>query len=118
MHRLCGARECPFYSVLSNAYKLCSSTRNTRIERTWGEVGSQFARCWRAFFTRLETEYFLDVANPAHLWLLTTIFLDDLNADCAQFVQDWNAHAISGTRTNEKSPRVSPYKRLFLSSDI
>jgi hypothetical protein len=30
------------------------STRNTRIERIWSEVGSQFARAWRAFFLRLE----------------------------------------------------------------
>jgi hypothetical protein len=27
-----------------------SSTFNTRIERLWVEVGSQFARRWRAFF--------------------------------------------------------------------
>lgn len=31
-----------------------SSTRNTRIERLWLEVGTQFARAWRAFFSRLE----------------------------------------------------------------
>ncbi|KIO01839.1 hypothetical protein M404DRAFT_149003 [Pisolithus tinctorius Marx 270] len=31
-----------------------SSTRNCRIERLWVEVGSQFARRWRAFFARLE----------------------------------------------------------------
>ncbi|KAJ6592418.1 hypothetical protein B0H19DRAFT_917321 [Mycena capillaripes] len=29
-----------------------SSTRNTRIERLWVEVGTQFARRWRAFFTQ------------------------------------------------------------------
>ncbi|KAK7000661.1 hypothetical protein R3P38DRAFT_3616554 [Favolaschia claudopus] len=31
-----------------------TSTRNTRIERLWVEVGSQFARRWRGFFLRLE----------------------------------------------------------------
>jgi ABC-type Fe3+ transport system permease subunit len=28
------------------------STHNTRIERLWVEVGTQFARAWRAFFIR------------------------------------------------------------------
>ena len=31
-----------------------SSTHNTQIERLWVEVGTQFARSWRAFFFRLE----------------------------------------------------------------
>jgi hypothetical protein len=31
-----------------------SSTHNTRIERLWVEVGTQFAQRWRGFFSQLE----------------------------------------------------------------
>ncbi|KIM60740.1 hypothetical protein SCLCIDRAFT_36106, partial [Scleroderma citrinum Foug A] len=61
---------------------LNSSTRNCRIERLWVEVGSQFARRWRAFFTCLERIHLLDAQNPTHLWLLHTLFLDDIGHDC------------------------------------
>ncbi|KAJ7663363.1 hypothetical protein DFH06DRAFT_986851 [Mycena polygramma] len=40
-----------------------SSTHNTRIERLWVEVGTQFARRWRAFFTRLGELHRLDRKN-------------------------------------------------------
>lgn len=84
-----------------------SSTHNTRIERLWVEVGTQFARRWRSFFTRLEQDYGLNVRNPAHLWLLSTMFLDDINNDCEEFVQNWNQHGISGTETHNRAPIVS-----------
>ncbi|RDX53979.1 hypothetical protein OH76DRAFT_1313617, partial [Lentinus brumalis] len=72
-----------------------SSTRNTRIERMWVEVGSQFAYGWRAFFTRLERWHRLDPSNPAHLWLLHYLFLELINVDCKRFREDWNHHPIS-----------------------
>lgn len=84
-----------------------SSTHNTRIERLWVEVGTQFARQWRAFFTRLEEQYFLDVKNPGHLWLLSILFLDQINADCEQFIMNWNLHGISGNETRGMAPLVS-----------
>ncbi|KAI6139131.1 hypothetical protein BKA82DRAFT_3988947, partial [Pisolithus tinctorius] len=80
------------------------STRNTRIERLWVEVGTQFARRWRAFFTRLENHHMLDYQNPNHLWLLHSLFLDTVNADCLDFRREWNCHPISGPDTNNKSP--------------
>ncbi|KIO19772.1 hypothetical protein M407DRAFT_49549, partial [Tulasnella calospora MUT 4182] len=84
------------------------STHNQRIERLWVEVGSQFARRWRAFFERLENEHHLDPKNPNHLWLLHFLFLDDLNNDATAFQDDWNFHPISssrgGARTGNKSP--------------
>ncbi|KAJ7730649.1 hypothetical protein B0H14DRAFT_2409566, partial [Mycena olivaceomarginata] len=80
-----------------------SSTHNTRIERLWVEVGSQFARRWRAFFYRLERVHGLDRTNPHHLWLLHLLFLDDLNEDCATFQEEWNAHPISG-EGHDQSP--------------
>ncbi|KAJ7658200.1 hypothetical protein DFH06DRAFT_990482, partial [Mycena polygramma] len=80
------------------------STRNTRIERLWVEVGTQFARRWRAFFTRLGRLYRLDRKNPSHLWLLHRLFLPDINDDCRDFQDEWNLHPISGRLTNDQSP--------------
>ncbi|KAJ7144675.1 hypothetical protein C8R46DRAFT_1159249 [Mycena filopes] len=80
-----------------------SSTHNTRIERLWVEVGSQFARRWRAFFYRLEALHRLDRTNANHLWLLHRLFLDDINRDCAEFQVQWNAHPISGAG-HDQSP--------------
>ncbi|KAK7037412.1 hypothetical protein VNI00_011162 [Paramarasmius palmivorus] len=72
-----------------------SSTRNTRIERLWVEVGKQFARRWRAFFFRLEELHGLDRSNPTHLWLLQRLFLGMINKDCEEFVEEWNSHPIA-----------------------
>ncbi|KAJ7639840.1 hypothetical protein DFH06DRAFT_1001840, partial [Mycena polygramma] len=83
-----------------------SSTHNTRIERLWVEVGSQFARCWRAFFYRLERLHGLDRTDPHHLWLVHFLFLDALNEDCAKFQEEWNTHPISG-EGHDQSPNVS-----------
>ncbi|KAJ7718880.1 hypothetical protein DFH07DRAFT_761389, partial [Mycena maculata] len=80
------------------------STRNTRIERLWVEVGTQFARQWRAFFTRLGRLHRLDRKNPAHLWLLHRLFLDSINDDCKEFQTEWNLHPISGRTTSDQSP--------------
>ncbi|KAJ7452138.1 hypothetical protein B0H11DRAFT_2156948 [Mycena galericulata] len=81
----------------------CSSTHNTRVERLWVEVGSQFARRWRGFFYRLEALHGLDRTNSSHLWLLHRLFLDMLNADCAEFQAQWNSHPISGAG-HDQSP--------------
>ncbi|KAH9886213.1 hypothetical protein C8Q73DRAFT_748968 [Cubamyces lactineus] len=80
-----------------------SSTRNTRIERMWVEVGTQFAMRWRAFFTRLERCHRLDPSAPGHLWLLHVLFLREINDDCQSFQRDWNHHPLSGSGHN-KSP--------------
>jgi hypothetical protein len=82
------------------------STRNTRIERLWLEVGTQFCRRWKAFFLRLERLHHLDRSNPYHLWLLHFLFLDDINHDCEIFQKEWNCHPISGQAANDKSPDV------------
>ncbi|KAJ7025144.1 hypothetical protein C8F04DRAFT_968143, partial [Mycena alexandri] len=80
------------------------STRNTRIERLWVEVGTQFARRWRGFFTRLERWHGLDHTSPYHLWLLHQLFLVDINSDCEDFQAEWNLHPLSGTRNKGQSP--------------
>lgn len=81
-----------------------SSTRNSRIERLWVEVGTQFVRRWRGFFLRCERCHRLDVENSRHLWLIQKLFLRAINDDCEEFRQEWNLHPISGM-TNNKSPQ-------------
>jgi len=90
-----------------------SSTHNTRIERLWVEVGRNFCRTWRAFFYRLECEFGLDPSDPGHIWILQKLFLDDINADCDAFVQQWNSHPISGGDTHDMSPQVHFHIHLF-----
>jgi hypothetical protein len=81
------------------------STHNTRIERLWGEVGSQFARRWRGFFQRLQFKYSLNHQDPHHLWLLKELFLTEIQADCKLFVAHWNHHGIRGPAQSQ-SPEV------------
>ncbi|KAJ7743027.1 hypothetical protein DFH07DRAFT_750030, partial [Mycena maculata] len=77
------------------------STRNTRIESLWVEVGTQFARQWRGFFQRLERLHRFDPDDLHHLWLLHHIFLGELNEDCSKFQEEWNNHPISGKGENQ-----------------
>ncbi|KAG1907985.1 uncharacterized protein F5891DRAFT_938969, partial [Suillus fuscotomentosus] len=84
-----------------------SPTRNLWIEHLWVEVGTQFARRWRAFFTRLENHHRLNPHSPSHIWLLQTLFLDEINQDCSDFWAEWNCHPIHGPDTNDKSPKVN-----------
>jgi hypothetical protein len=84
-----------------------SSTGNTRIERLWVEVGTQFARRWRGFFSRLEQLHRLDSDNPTHLWLLHILFLDEISNDCAEFQNQWNHKPLAGA--GNLSPTVCSY---------
>ncbi|KAJ7571931.1 hypothetical protein C8J56DRAFT_810197, partial [Mycena floridula] len=77
------------------------STHNTRIERLWVEVGTQFARRWRGFFHRLERCHHLNQSNKHHLWLLQYLFVGDINNDCDAFRNEWNSHPISGEGHNQ-----------------
>ena len=97
-----------------SSHNLVSSTHNTRIERLWVEVGRSFCRSWRAFFGRLEDQFGLDCSNPIHIWLLQTLFLNDINTDCDSFVREWNLHPISGHDTNNMSPQVCSWKPSIL----
>ena len=90
-----------------------SSTRNSRIERLWVEVGSQFARPWKAFFTRLENLHGLQRNNTPHLWLLQHLFLPEINTACVVFQNKWNCHPISNTGAIGKE--LSPLDMRFLS---
>ncbi|KAG1722056.1 hypothetical protein EDB19DRAFT_1646053, partial [Suillus lakei] len=70
---------------------------------SWVEVGTQFARMWRAFFYRLERLHGLDVSNAQHLWLLHELFLEQIKSDCHTFQAEWNVHPISG-EGHDQSP--------------
>jgi hypothetical protein len=94
------------------SYLWGSSTHNSRIERLWVEIGTQFARQWRAFFLRLETYHYLDRSNPHHLWLLHFLFLEQINQDCEQFRQNWNSHPLSGNGGNQ-CPNVRVLHNMF-----
>ena len=84
-----------------------SSTHNTRIERIWGEVGSQLAHRWKGFFQRLGHQYYLNQKNPHHLWLLSNLYLQDIQADCSAFTEQYNHHGIRG-KGKGQTPEVSP----------
>ncbi|KAG1851933.1 hypothetical protein F4604DRAFT_1933868 [Suillus subluteus] len=47
----------------------------------------------------------LNPQNANHLWLLHTLFLDNINQDCSDFWEEWNCHPIWGPDTNDKSPK-------------
>jgi hypothetical protein len=96
--------SCPTFASLTTQER---STNNQRIERLWVDVGSQFVRRWRVFFARLEGLHGLQVDCAEHLWLLHELFLDEINADCALFQNDWNHHGVSGPKTNNQTPSVS-----------
>ncbi|KAG2079051.1 hypothetical protein BDR04DRAFT_1146743 [Suillus decipiens] len=82
-----------------------NTTHNSQIEHLWVEVGTQFARRWRAFFTQLENYHGLHPDISSHVWLLQTLFLDKINQDCLDFQAEWNCHPIHGPDTNDKSPK-------------
>ncbi|KAJ7478865.1 hypothetical protein B0H11DRAFT_1725718 [Mycena galericulata] len=94
-----------------------TSTRNTRIERLWVEVGSQFARRWRGFFLRLERLQKFDPDNPYHLWLLHYHFLGEINKDFEEFQEQWNHHPISG-KGNNQTPLVHQFNLLSVSAQM
>jgi hypothetical protein len=62
---------------------------------------------------RLERLHRLDHQDPAHLWLLHTIFLDHINNDCDDFRDEWNHHPISGVE-QDQTPTVCYQPDLFI----
>jgi hypothetical protein len=103
------------FSLHGNSQRGYSSTHNTRIERVWLEVGVQFARRWKAFYEQLESFYGLDPHRPEHLWLLNTLFLDDLNEDVKMFVETFNNHGIKNSDMGSRTPSVSALWQFTLS---
>ncbi|KAI6156564.1 hypothetical protein BKA82DRAFT_814196 [Pisolithus tinctorius] len=81
------------------------STRNSRIERVWVEVGTQFVCHWWGFFSQCERLHCLNPGDSSHLWLIQRLFLREINDDCEDFQCEWNLHPISRPTTNNKSPQ-------------
>lgn len=83
-----------------------SSMGNERIERFWRDLGEGCVRRWRAFFYRLEFLHGLDPRRPHHLWILHTLFLNDINADLKAFQENWNRHRVSTAQMGNRTPLV------------
>jgi hypothetical protein len=80
------------------------SVHNTRIERVWYDVTNGFGGKWKRFFTELEVNHGLNVANPASIWLLHELFLESINKDALQWAQSWNSHKLQIKGERNKSP--------------
>jgi hypothetical protein len=76
----------------------------------WVEVGRYFARSWCGFFYRLENMHHLSRSNPFHLWLVHHLFLDEINADCDEFVNTWNLKPITGEEGGNESPEDKRFR--------
>jgi hypothetical protein len=91
---------------------LCTrSVHNTRIERIWYDVTEGFGGKWKDFFTDLEANEGLDVNNPAHVWLLHHLFLDDINQDALAWAEAWNNHKLQF----RGEPQQTPQEMFFFS---
>ena len=85
---------------------LCNrSVHNSRIERIWYDVTEGFGGKWKNFFTDLEANEGLDVNNPAHIWLLHHLFLDDINRDVLVWAETWNNHKLQIRGERQQSPQ-------------
>ena len=70
------------------------SVHNSRIERIWYDVTEGFGGKWKNLFTDLEANEGLDVDNPAHIWLLQHLFLNQINQDSLSWAEAWNNHKL------------------------
>ena len=62
-------------------------------------------------FTDLEANEGLDVDNPAHIWLLHHLFLDDINRDALAWAETWNNHKLQ----MRDEPQQTPQEMFFFS---
>lgn len=89
----------------------CRSVHNSRIERIWYDVTEGFGSKWKDFLTDLEANEGLDVNNPAHIWLLHHLFLDDINKDALTWAEVWNNHKLQ----IRGEPQQTPQEMFFFS---
>jgi hypothetical protein len=87
------------------------SVHNTRIERIWYDVTEGFGGKWKSFFTDLEATEGLDIDNPAHIWLLHHLFLDNINRDALVWAETWNNHKLQVRGERQQTPQ----ERFFVS---
>lgn len=79
------------------------SVHNQRIERLWRDVFQQVISYFYNTFCSLESESLLNIENAAHLYVLHSVYLIEINKQLKMFVRAWNKHGI---RTeNERTPQ-------------
>jgi len=89
----------------SYSFSNVRSVHNSRIERIWYDVTEGFGGKWKDFFTDLEANGGLDVNNPAHIWLLHHLFLNDVNQDALLWAETWNNHKLQMRGEAQQSPQ-------------
>ncbi|KAF9784297.1 hypothetical protein BJ322DRAFT_1098275 [Thelephora terrestris] len=87
------------------------SVHNSRIERIWYDVTEGFGGKWKNLFTDLEANEGLDVDNPAHIWLLQHLFLNQINQDSLSWAEAWNNHKLQ----IRGEPQQTPHEMFFFS---
>ena len=87
------------------SYYCNRSVHNSRIERIWYDVTEGFGGKWKNFFTDLEANEGLDVDNPAHIWLIHHLFLDDINRDALSWAETWNNHKLQIRGERQQTPQ-------------
>jgi hypothetical protein len=87
------------------------SVHNSRIERIWYDVTEGFGGKWKNLFTDLEANEGLDVDNPAHIWLLQHLFLNQINQDSLLWAEAWNNHKLQ----IRGEPQQTPHEMFFFS---
>jgi hypothetical protein len=81
------------------------SVHNSRIERIWYDVTEGFGGKWKNFFTDLEANEYLNVNNPAHIWLIHHLFLDQINLDALAWAEMWNNHKLQIRGEHQQTPQ-------------
>jgi hypothetical protein len=97
--------------IFTNFYS--RSVHNTRIERIWYDVTEGFGGKWKSFFTSLEAHEGLNVNNPAHIWLLHHLFLNDINQDALAWAEAWNHHKLQIQGEPQQTPQEMFYYSIF-----
>jgi hypothetical protein len=89
------------------------SVHNTRIERLWRDVTTNWGSKWKQFFLSLVHESGLMCNKKEHIWLLHHLFLDAINVDAAEWTHTWNSHKMSPPQ--DQSHSLTPIQSWQLS---
>lgn len=79
---------------------------NTRIERLWRDVMTDYIRPYKQFLESLEQRG-LEPDNNIHRYLIQYLVLPRINESLAGFVEYWNLHPIT-TEKNQNKNKLPP----------